>query len=87
VPYLPDAEITAVFPKLIEYTSAISSISATLFYRDELAALEWQERGSTIFAEKANLSFSKDDYTLMIIITPGEDKGRIKVVLNLEAKP
>ncbi|MDX1524476.1 MAG: hypothetical protein R3264_22795, partial [Anaerolineae bacterium] len=53
LPRLPDAEIISVFPTLIEYTSVISTISATLFYRDELSGLGWTEENSAIFNEKS----------------------------------
>ncbi len=84
LPRLPDAEVISVFPTLIEYTSAISAISATLFYRDQLSALDWTEDQATIFNEKARLTFSKADQTLTIIITPADERDRIKVVLGLD---
>jgi hypothetical protein len=86
LPRLADAELISVLPTLIEYTSTISSISATLYYRDELTALEWTENSSEIFNEKSYLTFSKESETLTILITPADDPGKIKVVLDLERR-
>jgi hypothetical protein len=87
IPRLPDAQIVSFFPALIEYTSAISSISATLFYRDELSALDWAESSSTIFNEKSNLVFDKEGQTLTIIIVPAGQPDKIKVLLDLKPSP
>ena len=83
LPRLPDAEIISVFPTLIEYTSAISAISATIFYRAELSALDWTEDKAAIFNEKSHLTFSQENQTLTVIITPAEDSDKIKVVLDI----
>ena len=85
LPRLPDAELIAVFPTLIEYTSALSSISATLFYQDELAGLGWSQAANPdIFIEKSRLTFSKAEETLTILITPSNDEPeRIKVVMDI----
>jgi hypothetical protein len=85
LPRLPDAEITSVFPGLVEYTSASSPLSATLFYRDELASRGWQENSSDIFTEKARLTFSKTGQTLTIIITPAGEPDKIKILLDLKS--
>jgi hypothetical protein len=84
LPRLPDAEITSIFPTLIEYTSVISPISATLYYRDELTAQEWTENNAEIFNEKTRLIYSKEDQRLDVIITPTKDPTKVKVVLNLK---
>jgi hypothetical protein len=84
LPRLPDAEILTVFPTLIEYTSATGSISATLFYRDELATREWTENSAAIFNEKSQLTYSKEDQTLTIIITPTDHPGKIRVMLSID---
>jgi hypothetical protein len=86
LPRLADAELTSVFPNLIEYTSSTGAISATLFYRDQLLALDWQEENSTIFTEKAKLTFSKAGQTLTIIITPSGEGDKIKVLLELKSQ-
>ncbi|MCB0155730.1 MAG: hypothetical protein KDF65_13110 [Anaerolineae bacterium] len=86
LPQLPDAQIVTAFPSLLEYTSAISAISATLFYREQLNALDWTEESAEIFNEKASLTFSKEDQTLSLIIAPAETSDTIKIVLNVEAK-
>ncbi len=83
LPRLPDAQLITVFPTLIEYTSAISPVGATLFYRGELAALEWTELQAEIFTEKSRLTYSKEKQALTIIISPAADPGRIKVVLDV----
>jgi hypothetical protein len=82
LPRLPDAEIISVFPDLVEYISATTPLSATQFYQNELAALEWMEEHASIFQEKARLTFAKDGQILTIIITPTED-NKIKVVLDI----
>lgn len=87
IPRLPNAEIVSLFPALIEYISAISSISATLFYRDELSALNWIEESSTIFNEKSNLVFSKAGQTLTILIIPDDNRAKIKILLDLKSSP
>jgi hypothetical protein len=87
IPRLPDAQIISFFPALIEYTSAISSISATLFYRDELFARDWTESSSDIFNEKSNLVFAKEGQTLTIIITPAGEPDKIKILLDLKSSP
>ena len=86
LPRLADAKLISVMPSLIEYTSVISPISATLFYQDELSAREWTEEHSEIFNEKSQLRFSKNGQSLTVIITPS-DPDRIKVVLNLDTRP
>lgn len=87
IPRPPDAQIISFFPALIEYTSAISSISATLFYRDELSVRDWTESSSTIFNEKSNLVFAKEGQTLTIIIVPAGEPDKIKVLLDLKTSP
>jgi hypothetical protein len=83
LPRLPDAEIITVFPTLIEYTSAISPVSATLFYQDVLSDQGWTEGVATVFNEKANLTFSKDRQALTIIINPDQTPEKFKVVMDL----
>lgn len=84
VPRLPDARLMTIFPTLIEYTSAISALSATVFYRDALLEQGWAaEPTSTIFDDKATLDFTKADQSLTIIITPAIS-DTIKVLLSLE---
>ncbi|MBN1992491.1 MAG: hypothetical protein JW953_07275 [Anaerolineae bacterium] len=83
LPQLPDAKPISVFPTLIEYTSAISAISATIFYQDTLATLEWAEKDAAIFNEKARLLFSSEGRLLTIIITPADDGDGIKVTLSI----
>ena len=85
LPRPADAQIVTRFPTLLEYTSAISPVSATLFYRDQLSTLEWVEDDAQIFNEKANLIFSQENQTLRILITPGDDHYS-KVLLNLEVQ-
>ena len=82
LPLLPDAQLNAVFPALIEYTSAISPVSATLYYQEQLVDAGWAEESTTFFNEKARLSFSKDDEKIMIIINPSETQEQIKVVVS-----
>jgi hypothetical protein len=84
LPRLPDAEIISIFPTFIEYTSAISSISATLFYRDELTRLGWKASQADIFTEKARVTFRKEDQTMILLISPVEDRQKIKVLLNIQ---
>jgi hypothetical protein len=83
LPRLPDAQIITIFPTLLEYTSVISPISATLFYRDQLTALEWTENSADIFNEKSRLSYAKEGQTVIILITPGDTPEQVKVVLDV----
>ncbi|MCB0167439.1 MAG: hypothetical protein KDI79_24630 [Anaerolineae bacterium] len=83
LPRPADAQISAVYPALLEYTSAISPVSATLFYQNELATLGWTQVLTTVFEEKAQLAFNKDDQTATILINPDPNK-KVKVVLSLE---
>lgn len=83
LPRLPDARRITVLPTLIEYTSVISPISATRFYRRELHALAWQEENSTIFNEKAQLTFTRDGQHLHLLITPLDMAQNVKVSLSL----
>lgn len=83
LPRPDDAEITAVYPTLLEYTSAISPVSATLFYQNELTPLGWTQVITTVFEEKARLAFTKDDQTATILINP-DQSDRVKLVLSLE---
>jgi hypothetical protein len=85
LPRPADAQILSLFPTLLEYTTTISPISATLFYRSQLPDLAWQEDAITVFNEKANLSFSKEEQTLAIIISPLAD-DHSKVVLNFKPR-
>jgi len=87
LPRLPDARLISALPTLIEYTSAISSISATLFYRDQLTAGEWTENQAEIFDEKSFLTYSRQGESLTILIIPAGDPGKIKVVLDLKNGP
>ncbi|MFN8458217.1 MAG: hypothetical protein U0401_26795 [Anaerolineae bacterium] len=84
LPRLPDAAMVSVFPTFIEYTSATSPLSATLFYRDELPKLGWTEviSQSEVFKEKARLNFAKAGQNLTILITPAEEKDRTKILLQ-----
>lgn len=84
LPRLPDARLISVLPTLIEYTSAISSISATLFYRDQLAAGEWSEDQAEIFEEKSRLVYSRENQRLTILITPAGQSHQTKVMLSLD---
>jgi hypothetical protein len=83
LPRLPDAEIIAAFPNLMEYTSATGAISATQFYQTELTAQDWTEENVSVFEEKARLVFSQDGRTLTIIITPLDNDQTIKVLLDI----
>lgn len=83
LPRPADAAISAVYPALLEYTSAISPVSATLFYQNQLAELGWTQVLTTVFEEKAQLAFNKDDQTTTILINPDQNK-KVKVVLSLE---
>jgi hypothetical protein len=88
LPRLPDAELITVFPTLIEYTSAISAISATMFYRDRLTTLGWTEAdNSEIFTEKSRLQFSKNNEKLTIMISPTGDPEKVEVLLDFNGQP
>ncbi len=82
LPRLPEAQISSIFPTMLEYTSVISPISATLFYRDQLTAQEWTENSADIFNEKARLSYARNDEALTILITPDDNPDQVRVVLD-----
>lgn len=82
LPRLPAAQISSIFPTMLEYTSVISPISATLFYRDQLTAQEWTENGAEIFNEKSRLSYAKDGEVITILVTPGNKPDQVRVVLD-----
>lgn len=84
LPRLPDAQIVSIFPTFIEYTSAITPIGAALFYRDQLMGKGWTENQADIFNEKARLTYAKDDASLTVLITPGDERDKIKVLLDLK---
>ncbi len=84
LPRLPEAQIISIFPTLLEYTSVISPISATLYYRDELEAQEWTETGADIFNEKSRLSYAKDGEVITILVTPGDKPDQVRVVLDVK---
>jgi len=86
-PRLPGAEVTAIFPALLSYTSAISPISATLFYRQGLPTRGWVEEQADIYQEKSRLVFSKENETLSIIIAPADEPQKIRVSLSLDTQP
>ena len=83
----PESEITAVYPTLIEYTSAISPISATLFYQSGLPSQGWVEEQMELFEEKARLVYSKDRQRLTILVTPADTPRKIKIALSMETRP
>lgn len=84
LPRLPDAQLTASFPTLIEYTSAISPVSATLFYQEQLTGQGWTEEAINVFNEKANLMFSKTPQRLTVIINPDPSAQKFKVMIELQ---
>ena len=80
------AQVTAIFPTLLEYTSVISPISATLFYQTGLPPNGWTEESAEIFEEKSRLVYTKENETLTILIAPAENRNQIKVLLNLDTQ-
>lgn len=82
-----DAQVTAIFPALLEYTTAISPISATLFYQAGLPPNGWTEDSAEIFEEKSRLVYSKENQTLIITVAPTGRRNQIKVLLNLDIQP
>jgi hypothetical protein len=81
LPPPPDARLISVFPDLVEYGSTASAPTITQFYQEKLPTLEWAEEHTTVFEEKARLTFVKEGQILTIIITPSDDPQTIKVVL------
>jgi len=82
----PDSKLVAIYPMLIEYTSVISPISATLFYRIGLPTRGWSEENAEIFNEKARLTFAKENNRLTVTITPTDDPAKIKIVLDVVSR-
>ncbi|HMR64381.1 MAG TPA: hypothetical protein PKE64_10255 [Anaerolineae bacterium] len=83
LPRPADAELTAVYPSLIEYTSASSPYSTTIFLRDRLMTLGWTPVLTNVFEEKAQLGFTKGDQTATILVNPNEANNGATVVLDL----
>jgi hypothetical protein len=83
LPRLPDAQAVAVFPALVEYTSAFTVPLAAQFYQDQLAAQGWTADSVSVFTEKARLTFAKEGQLLTIIAILADDKPTVKVVLEL----
>ncbi len=86
LPRLPNAQVTAAYPALIEYRSVISPVSATLYYRQAMPPLGWTEELASVFNEKARLVFTQNNRRVLIFITPLDEPGQIKVVVNLEER-
>jgi len=86
LPRLPNAEVIAAYPALIEYRSVISPVSATLYYRQTMPPLGWAEELASVFNEKARLAFTQNNRRVLIFITPLDKPGQIKVVVNLEER-
>jgi hypothetical protein len=64
--------------------SAITPITAALFYRDQLTSQGWTENQAEIFNEKARLTYAKDDESLTVLINPADERDKIKVLLDLK---
>jgi hypothetical protein len=87
LPRLPDAELISIFPSFIEYASTISLVEAIQFYRDRLTRSGWAEDSALVFKEKARLAFSKKDQTITVLINPGDQPGKIRILLDISAHP
>ncbi len=77
-----DAQITAVFPTMLAYTTAISPISATLFYKDYLPSQGWTEESAEVFEEKSYIRYRKDNEIVTITVAPLPESNQIKVLLD-----
>jgi hypothetical protein len=84
---LSDTQIISVFPNLVEFTIPLTATEAAIFYRNQFIKLGWQEDDFAVFEEKAELHFSTEEERVKILITPYEDKNRIKVLISSTMTP
>jgi hypothetical protein len=84
LPRPEDAQITVIYPALLEYSSVISPISATLFYGDILSQLGWTQTLTDVFNEKARLGFEKDAERISVIVVPDVVTNVRKITLSLD---
>ncbi len=82
-----DAELTAIYPTLLEYTSAITPISATLYFGSQLPPLGWTQTITGVFVEKARLAFNRDHEDITVLVAPQPDSSRNKVTVSLVTRP
>jgi len=85
LPRPPYAQLTAIYPALLEYTSAITPISATHYFGSHLPPLGWTQTITSVFIEKARLGFAQNDENMTVLIAPAEEPGQNRVVLSLSA--
>jgi hypothetical protein len=83
LPRPDDARIEMVYPALLEYSSVISPVSATLFYAHRLPELGYTQTITEVYNEKAQLGFSKNGQQLSIIIVPDDTATANKITLSL----
>ena len=84
LPRPPDAALTAIYPTFLEYTTAITPISATLYFGSHLPSLGWTQEITSVFQEKARLAFARDNENVSILIAPTGDAAGNQVTLSLE---
>lgn len=82
-----DAELTAIYPTLLEYTSTITPISATLYFGSQLPPLGWTQTITSVFQEKARLAFNHSNEDITILVAPGPDSNRNKVTVSRVTRP
>jgi hypothetical protein len=91
LPYLPGAEIKLDREVHIQYRASASAEAAAAFYRKELAALGWQEKGKSPDrpgSKSHRLEFFQNDALLMIYIdTTRDGQTPIQVSAAFDAKP
>lgn len=84
LPRLPNSEMVAAYPTLLEYSSVISPVSATLYYQTKLSELGWTETITSVFNEKARLAFARNNERVTILITPADQPPKTKIVISLD---
>jgi hypothetical protein len=85
-PLLPDAADAVSMPgRLLIYTTATSVADAAAFYRQELAALGWQQMANPVLGETLTLlDFTYADHQLSVIITTGDGGTTVHIVVGVE---
>ncbi len=85
IPRPADAQLIATFPTLLEYHTALSPVSATLFYQAYLPTQGWTEANIELFEEKSRLIYTNTQKVVTILIAPSNTPPQNKISLNLES--
>jgi hypothetical protein len=83
IPLMPDAADRASFGTMTSYESASDATAVVDFYKEQMPDHGWtyNEAESTITEYLISLSFTKDDVTVSIMISP-KDEGGASVIIQ-----